>query len=141
MSSATAGVTKAGRQRAVVLYDGRCPLCQRSVRLLKRIDWLGRLDFRDARVEANVPPTDPPLAFDRLMEEMHLLTPDGRHVYHGFGAFRWMAWRLPPLWPVAPLLYLPGVPTLGRKAYLWVARNRFKLVPCDDGRCRLPPGP
>jgi predicted DCC family thiol-disulfide oxidoreductase YuxK len=49
-----------------------------------------------------------------------------------------MAWRLPLLWAVAPLLYLPGVPWLGQKVYLWVARNRFNLVPCHDGGCAVP---
>jgi hypothetical protein len=26
--------------RAQVLYDGECPLCRKSVALLKRLDWL-----------------------------------------------------------------------------------------------------
>ena len=54
------------------------------------------------------------------MEEMHLITPGAGRIYHGFGAFRWMAWRLPLLWPLAPFLYVPGVPTLGQKVYLWI---------------------
>jgi hypothetical protein len=66
---------------------------------------------------------------------MHVVTPDHRHVYHGFAALRWLAWRLPLLWPVLPLLYLPGVPALGQRLYLWVARNRFRLVPCHGGVC------
>ena len=67
---------------------------------------------------------------------MHLLTPDGKRLYHGFGAFRWMAWRLPLCWPIAPLLYVPGVPWLGQRIYLWIARNRFHLVPCHERRLR-----
>jgi hypothetical protein len=76
------------------------------------------------------------------MEEMHLITPDAGRIYHGFGAFRWMAWRLPLLWALAPFLYLPGIPTLGQRIYLWIARNRFQLVPCHGGVCqnRLPRG-
>jgi hypothetical protein len=69
---------------------------------------------------------------------MHVLTPDGRRVYHGFAALRWLAWRLPLLWPLAPLLYLPGIPSLGQRLYLWIARNRFRLVPCHGGVCTLP---
>src|SRR6516225_5534785 len=110
---------------ARLLYDGQCPLCQKSVAILKRLDWLHRLRFLDARDPANLPAREPPLNPDRLLEEMHLLTPDGRNVYHGFGAFRWLAWRLPLLWPIAPFLYIPGVPAVGQKVYLWVARNRF----------------
>jgi predicted DCC family thiol-disulfide oxidoreductase YuxK len=130
-------VSRSGR-RALVLYDGQCAFCRKSVDLLRRLDWLGRLAFADARDPAQVPggvALDP----ERLLEEMHVLTADGRRVYHGFGALRWLSWRLPLLWPVAPLLYVPGVPALGQRLYLWVARNRFRLVPCHGGVCTLGP--
>jgi predicted DCC family thiol-disulfide oxidoreductase YuxK len=125
--------------KAQVLYDGQCPFCIKSVNALKRLDWLHRLHFLDARDPAVLPPREPPLDPDRLLEEMHLLTPDGKQVYHGYGAFRWLAWRLPLLWPLAPLMYIPGVPQLGQKVYLWIARNRFRLVPCHGGVCKQPP--
>ena len=38
----------------------------------------------------------------------------------------------------SPLLYLPGVPQIGQKIYLWVAKNRFRLVPCHGGVCTVP---
>ena len=69
---------------------------------------------------------------------MHVLTPDRRQAYAGYRAFRWIAWRLPLTWLVAPFLYLPGVPWLGNRVYRWVAKNRFNLVPCDDGGCKVP---
>jgi predicted DCC family thiol-disulfide oxidoreductase YuxK len=137
----TSGPLQMQRSRAMLLYDGQCPLCRRSVAILKKLDWFRRIDYRDARDEANIPSVIPPLQAARLLEEMHLVTPDGRRVYHGFGAFRWLAWRMPLLWLVAPLLYLPGVPQFGQRVYLWVARNRFQLVPCRDGVCELPRKP
>jgi predicted DCC family thiol-disulfide oxidoreductase YuxK len=121
--------------RAIVLFDGDCPLCRKSAALLKRLDWLGVLRFSNAREPDNVPNT---LDASRLLEQMHLITPRGDRVYVGFEAFRWMAWRLPLLTAFAPLLWLPGVPALGRRAYLWVARNRFRLVPCGEGVCSVP---
>jgi predicted DCC family thiol-disulfide oxidoreductase YuxK len=126
--------------RALVLYDGNCPLCRRSVAVLKRLDWLGRLKCQDARDLEQLPAREPPLDPARLLDEMHLVTPDGQRVYHGFEVFRWMSWRLPALWLFAPFLYIPGVPTIGQRVYLWVARNRFQLVPCKDGVCQVPPG-
>lgn len=127
--------------RGTVIFDGECPLCLKSVDQLKKLDWLGRLTYANARDRANIPPSPVPLPQERLLEEMHLLTPDGQRVYHGFKAFRWMAWRLPLLWLLAPVLYLPGVPWLGQRIYLWIARNRFRLVPCHGGVCKLPPPP
>jgi predicted DCC family thiol-disulfide oxidoreductase YuxK len=131
--------TAPGKQ-AQVLYDGQCPLCRKSVSILKRLDWFRVLRYVDVREPEQIPPLPVPVESERFLEEMHLLTPDGRHVYHGFTAFRWMAWRIPLLWPVAPLLYLPGMETLGQRAYLWVAKNRFRLLPCQDGVCTLPSG-
>jgi predicted DCC family thiol-disulfide oxidoreductase YuxK len=131
------GFSRVDDRQAMLLYDGQCPFCIRSVKLAKRLDWLNRLRPVDARTV-----TDPAVTIspDRLMEEMHLITPGAAQIYNGFGAFRWMAWRLPLLWALAPFLYLPGVPTMGQKIYLWIARNRFQLVPCHGGVCqtRLP---
>lgn len=139
MSTTTLPATKpAVRTRALVLYDGHCRFCQRSVAILRRLDWLGYLEYQSAREEEGIPPRDPPLDRARLLEEMHLITPDQKHVYHGFDCFRWMAWRLPLLLPIAPLLYIPGVPELGQRIYLWIARNRFKIIPCEHGMCHLP---
>jgi predicted DCC family thiol-disulfide oxidoreductase YuxK len=134
MTTTAAPVSRRGQ----VLYDGQCPLCLKSVALLRRLDWLGRLDYVNARDRDRLPPGAEPLDLAALLKEMHVLTPGGR-VYHGFGALRWMAWRLPLLWPVAPFLYVPGVPWLGQRLYLWVARNRLRLVPCHGGVCALPP--
>lgn len=124
--------------RIYVLYDGQCPFCQGCIRLLRRLDWLGRLDYFDARHPEAFPPGLPPLDPARLMVEMHVVTATGQ-VLAGFRAVRYLAWYLPVGWPVAPLLYLPGVPTLGQWLYLKVARNRYNLVPCKDGVCSLPP--
>jgi len=124
---------------ATVLYDGSCPFCLKSVAILKSLDWRKALHFQNGRETASLPPSDPPLVPKRLIEEMHVVSPGGAAVYAGFRAFRYMSWRLPLLWPVAPLLYIPGVPWLGQRVYLWIAANRFKLVPCKDGVCAVPP--
>ncbi len=123
--------------KGVVLYDGMCALCQRGVRILKRLDWLKRLRYQDCRDTANWPPSAVPLTLKALLAEMHVVTPDRKHAPAGFRAFRWMAWRMPLTIPLAPLLYFPGVPWLGNKVYLWVAKHRYDLVPCDDGGCQV----
>jgi predicted DCC family thiol-disulfide oxidoreductase YuxK len=121
---------------ANVLYDGECPLCLKSVGILKKLDWFHRLNYVNARDVDQDIIKELPVEPKRLIEEMHLVTPR-KSIYHGFGAFRWMSWRLPLLWIFAPFMYLPGASWLGQKAYLWVARNRFKLVPCHGGVCTI----
>src|SRR5262249_47722993 len=100
-------LTTQATDRAVVLFDGQCELCRRSVRLLRRLDWFGALSFQDARDVEHLPPSAVPWEPERLLEQMHLLTPDRRRVFTGFVAFRYLAWRLPLLWALAPWLYLP----------------------------------
>lgn len=136
ISSSPATDPAAGR--AIVLYDGKCPLCRRSVRILKRLDWLKKLHCQDCRDVQRWPRCDVKLDLERLLEEMHLVTPDRSRAYAGFAAFRWMAWRLPLTWCAAPLLYLPGAHWLGNRAYLWVARHRYNLIPCREGVCTVP---
>ncbi|WP_439632179.1 thiol-disulfide oxidoreductase DCC family protein [Gemmata sp.] len=140
---ATATITPAAeradpaRGKGVMLYDGMCPLCLRGVRVLKKLDWFGQLQYQDCRDTANLPPSEVPLTLQRMLEEMHVVTPDRKHAHAGFAAFRWMAWRLPATAWLAPLLYIPGVPWLGHRAYLWVAKHRYDLVPCGDGGCQV----
>ena len=124
--------------KGVVLFDGDCPFCRKSVSILRRLDWFGRLHMQDARDEPRLPPAAVAIPRKTRLDEMHLLTPDRRHTPAGFRAFRWMAWRLPLTLPVAPLLYLPGVPWVGNRVYRWVARNRMNLIPCHDGACAVP---
>jgi predicted DCC family thiol-disulfide oxidoreductase YuxK len=102
------------------------------------LDWFKAVDFKDARDAANIPSMDPPLVPSRLLEEMHLVTSDLKKSLHGFKAFRYISWHIPLLLLMAPFMYIPGIPWLGQKIYLWVARNRFNLVPCKDGICHLP---
>jgi predicted DCC family thiol-disulfide oxidoreductase YuxK len=124
--------------KGIVLFDGNCPLCQRSIRLLKRLDWLKKFHYQNCREIENLPRCEVPLIPNRLLEQMHLVTPNRKRSFAGFAAFRWLAWRMPLTWGIVPLLYLPGARWLGNKIYSWVARNRYNLVPCKDGVCTLP---
>jgi len=131
-------VTPPRAGQALVLFDGFCPFCRLSMNTIRAIDWFQAMAWRSFRHPENVPPRDPPLDPIRLEEEMHLISPSGDLVLHGFAAFRYMAWRVPLLWPLAPFLHIPGVPWIGQKIYMWIAKNRFGLVPCKDGVCSLP---
>src|SRR4051812_10922752 len=90
-------------RRGIVFYDGNCSLCRKSVAILQRLDWFHRLTYWNARDADQLPES---LDRSRLLEEMHLITPR-QGIYAGFWAFRWTAGRLPLLWPVWPLLFLP----------------------------------
>jgi predicted DCC family thiol-disulfide oxidoreductase YuxK len=102
-----------------VLYDGDCGLCQRSVRILRKLDNLDQLEWTDFRTEqVEVDPS-------RLEHEMAAIT--GGHVYFGFSAYRALAWRVPAFWPLLPFLYLPGVRYVGDAVYRRVAARRHGI--------------
>jgi len=125
--------------QAVVLYDGLCPLCTRTVSILKRFDWLRRLQFHDCRDTRGIPANSAHLEPARMIQEMHVLTPDRTKALSGYRAVRWVAGRVPLLWAVYPLLFIPGIPRIGQRLYRWIAKNRFQLLPCRDGVCTIPP--
>jgi len=127
------------RNQAVVLYDGECPLCRKASSVLRRLDWLHRLQFHNCRDAAGIPTNSVHLDPARMIQEMHVLTPDRTTAYSGYRAVRWIAGRVPILWPLYPLLFIPGMARLGQRLYLWIARNRFHLLPCRGGVCTIPP--
>ena len=116
----------------VVLYDGGCGLCTGSLAVLTRLDLLDRLRFSDiatdwSRLSARYPEIDR----DACLSDMHVIDQRGR-VFRGFDAYRSMAWSVPLGWVLLPLLYLPGVPQLGRSMYRAVASRRTTTT------CQLP---
>lgn len=133
----SAALPSAVHKRPQVLYDGDCAFCVQSVRLLRLLDWTRYLDYVDMRQK------DQPLIqalggpSEELLEQMHVLPPGRRELLHGYDAIRWLLWRLPMVCWLAPFLYVPGVPGLGRKVYEWIARHRFRLVPCRHGVCQI----
>jgi predicted DCC family thiol-disulfide oxidoreductase YuxK len=113
-------------RRHAFLYDGSCGLCQRTVAVLRRLDLFGRVEFLDALGDwSRVHAGHPALVQDDCIRTMHVVRRDGR-VETGFDAYRAIAWSLPLLWPVAPLLYVPGVSAVGRRVYASVAARRHR---------------
>ena len=124
--------------KARVFYDGDCAFCCKSIGLLKKLDWLRKLEYINVRDETQPILHAPPLVGAPLLDQMHVVPSDGRRLYGGYRAIRWLAWRLPLTWLAAPFLYLPGMTFVGQKFYLWIARNRFKIIPCEHGACKIP---
>lgn len=131
-----------------VLYDGHCGLCQRSVFVLTLLDHLRRLhlvDFHDEKLRMKIAPD---LTLKQLDRALHVQFPAVSHelqalsdsklktqssrlkarTLKGFDALRALSWHLPPLWPVALLLYLPGIAPVGRRIYAHIAARRKRCT-------------
>lgn len=89
-------------------YDGRCPLCHKEIKLLKKLTG-GKLGFTDIHTGEHA------IARDLLLLNLHLQTADGSWVT-GLDAnvrawshtpvgwlFKWLRWR--PFKPLADKIY------------------------------------
>jgi hypothetical protein len=98
----------AGPPRPVV-YDGGCPACARAIAVVTALDVLGRFLPADSREPGQPGSPRRPWRVQDVRGRWR----------EGFDALRWVAWRLPLLWPFAWLLYVPPVPAAGRR--LWAS--------------------
>lgn len=114
-------------RRDTLYYDGQCGLCRRTVRLMRRLDWLGRLAYADFTA---LDDAELPVARERAMEGIPMLTREGTTLV-GFPAFRRALLQTPLGALPALLLYVPGLSHAGRAVYNRVARNRRRNVRCE----------
>lgn len=121
----------------VVLYDGSCRLCRRSsfgLAILDACSHLRLVNFRDKAAKNLVAPE---LDESQLDLAMHILLParpgealakSGSSIRTGFDAFRCICRQLPLLWPLTPILSLPGMSRIGKRIYARIAKNRQKCA-------------
>jgi predicted DCC family thiol-disulfide oxidoreductase YuxK len=114
------------RPQNTLIFDGACGLCRRTVGVLDCLDVLDRIQFRDALADwPQIHIRFPDLNQQDCLAAMYAVTANGA-VHVGFDAYRALAWSMPALWLAAPLLYAPGVPAVGRRAYAALAGRRHR---------------
>lgn len=123
--SAQAPAARAALAKSIVVYDDHCPMCTFQMRLLSWLDLGRRFDFM-ALSNPTVQALAPQLRREDLLQAMHVLTKAGP-IHRGARAIRFIALRCVLLWPLAILLWIPGVIYLCEIFYRWVSRNRQVL--------------
>jgi len=122
---------------AVLIYDGDCKFCLRSVAKIHRWDGADRIAFLPLQ-DPLVAKAYPDLSQEELMEQMYLVDQQGTR-HGGAAAFRYLSRRLPRLWALAPLMHIPFSLPLWQFFYRQVAMRRYWFggKRCDDGTCRI----
>jgi len=123
----------------LVLYDDQCPLCVFQMKLLTWLDWLHvarlvPLSSPDAQQAA------PDVSAEQLRAAMHVLPKNGK-MLRGARGVRFLALRMPLLFPLGLLLWVPGVIYIAEIVYALVARNRLtlsRIFGCKDACAVLP---
>jgi predicted DCC family thiol-disulfide oxidoreductase YuxK len=105
-----------------MIYDGHCGFCKRSMAGFLAFDGLRQIQIRDFRTD----PSD--VVSDEAMKKaLYLVLPD-RRALPGFEAYRYVVLRVPGLWWLIPLFYIPVFSRLlGHPIYNWIAANRSRL--------------
>jgi predicted DCC family thiol-disulfide oxidoreductase YuxK len=110
-------------QPMYLIYDGNCRLCRRTIASLRTFDVFCRVTYINA--------LDTPalkihgllwLDSKAMMNDIHAVV--GTRHWAGFPAYRALAVRVPPLWPLLPFLYVWPVPNLANRLYRHVADSR-----------------
>lgn len=126
----------------VVIFDGKCVFCRRSVKMLNA--WVGKeqlayVSLHDPWVAEFVPE----LTHDELMDRVWLISREDGSKHGGAEMVRYLSTRSWKLWIAAPFLHFPGSMPLWQWMYQIVARRRYKIAnkngePCDeDGTCEI----
>lgn len=124
----------------VVIYDGHCKFCTASVNKLAARDHRGRLAYLSLH-DPETARRYPELSYDDLMQYLYVCTPDGKRL-RGAEGFKHLSTRLPALYWMAPLLYLPGLMPVWQAIYRAFAKRRYRfgrIESCEDGSCQIPP--
>jgi len=108
-----------------MIYDGQCGFCVRSLAWLLAFDGLGQIRIRDFRAD--------PSAAVGSGQALYVVLPDGRAL-PAFDACRYVVLRVPGLWWLVPVFYIPGLSRLiGRPLYHRVATKRSRLSAAGSG--------
>lgn len=110
--------------KLTVFYDGFCPLCVREMKHLAELDTehnLLMVDIQEEGFTDQYPDINPQAASDIL----HAKLPGGRIILGLDVTYK--AWQIVGrgYW-IAPLRW-PVIRWFADKAYLWFARNRYKI--------------
>ncbi len=116
-------------------YDGSCGMCRRSIRVIRSLDWLGRLRFADSTA---LPDGELPVPREESLVGIPMRTRAGKALV-GFPAVRRALLQTPLGVIPALLMYIPGVSHAGRAAYSRIAANRARDAVCSTDACRVSP--
>jgi len=121
--------------KVVVLYDGWCPLCIKSVARLKKFDFFNLIEFLSFRNPEILKQYN--IEIRILEKRMHSFN-KGK-VSQGIDAFIQIIQRMPLLWIILPFMYTAKILGFGQCLYDYIASRR-KIIPvgqCNSNTCDI----
>ena len=121
-----------------LIFDDQCEFCLRSIRLLRKLDWLSAIEFIPLG-EAGQIMTRYSIPCEAMETKMHYISTCG-NVTAGAEAFRAFGKKIPLLFPSAVMLHLPFALSLASFIYMKLAVNRYalsRLMSCSSKNCSV----
>jgi len=113
-------------QKAVLIYDGKCPVCKKTVGWIRQNAKKGSFEMLPCQSDA-ARERYPFIERAACMRAMQLVLPDGR-VFSGEKAIPEILKRLKKYSSAAGLFRLPGSEILSRAFYRWFADRRYHIA-------------
>jgi predicted DCC family thiol-disulfide oxidoreductase YuxK len=124
-----------GAKRPVIIYDGACAFCRRAIGVIRTKAEAEQFLYLP-RQTADIEKQFPAVNFADFDKGLQLVDVDGK-VHVGTDAIHFILSRLPKFRKLAWMYRMPGLKSIIRWVYSWIATNRLKLsLYCDD-RCEI----
>lgn len=116
------------KNKNIVLYDGDCGFCQKSVQIIQSLDWLKKFSFVPFQKD-DLLNNYKDLSIDRCKKEIILVIENEKEKFYfgGYDAFKRMTVYLPLTFLLSWFFFLPPVAWFGRIVYKKIAENRHRI--------------
>jgi predicted DCC family thiol-disulfide oxidoreductase YuxK len=115
-----------------IYYDGCCPICSASARILEDFDWFHKLRLINLHLPSVLEKAGIPK--DKALERIHIQINE-LTIFEGIDALFRISLAVPAFWLFIPIIWMSKKTGLGNMLYDWVAKRRF-LFP-TPGYCKI----
>ena len=122
--------------RYTFYYDAECPLCAKVIVVINHIDIFNAVRCVTVQGHYQSDPAIASIPEETLLINIHGVTRSGK-VRVGYWAYVQLFKSMVYTWPLGFLISLPGISSLGKKIYAYIAGERL-TVRCTAENCSMP---
>jgi predicted DCC family thiol-disulfide oxidoreductase YuxK len=113
--------------KATVYHDGECPLCQKEVTLMQKVDVSKAIRWVDINKDKQAL-EDAGITFQQAMDRIHVAD-ESQQLHTGVAGFMNIWTHLPYYRRLVPVVkHTPFLLPLLERAYSWFAKHRLRLT-------------
>lgn len=113
------------KKKLLVIYDGDCGFCQKSLSVLQKLDWCQSFQYRPLQ-DQKIYEEYSLLKYEKCLQELKLVY-SPQKIRSGADAIIFLSLRLPLITLFALLFTLPGLRHFARWLYPKIANNRHRI--------------